>query len=104
MKNGGPAPESLTDALFAETTRITTIHSCPNLPVIDLDKVHTTVIHKGKASGDSTHVASTFTVEVIDAVEDYLALLQKVFSFDALKAFVGRSDFSIAYDALCGGT
>ena len=39
-------------------------------------------------------------VEVIDPVEDYLALLQEVFDFDLLRNFVARPDFSIVFDAL----
>ncbi len=39
-------------------------------------------------------------VEVIDPVEDYLALLQEVFDFDLLRNFIARPDFSIVFDAL----
>ena len=39
-------------------------------------------------------------VEVIDPVEDYLALLQKVFDFEMLRNFIARPDFSLVFDAL----
>ena len=39
-------------------------------------------------------------VEVIDPVEDYLALLQEVFDFDMLRNFIARPDFSLVFDAL----
>ena len=39
-------------------------------------------------------------VEVVDPVEDYLALLKEVFDFDLLRTFIARPDFSITFDAL----
>ena len=39
-------------------------------------------------------------VEVIDCVEDYLALLQEVFDFEMLRNFIARPDFSLVFDAL----
>ncbi len=39
-------------------------------------------------------------VEVIDPVEDYLALLEKVFDFEMLRNFIARPDFSVVFDAL----
>lgn len=39
-------------------------------------------------------------VEVIDPVEDYLALLKEVFDFDMLRKFIARPDFSLVFDAM----
>ncbi len=39
-------------------------------------------------------------VEVIDPVEDYLALLKEVFDFDLLREFIKRPDFSVEFDAM----
>jgi phosphoglucomutase len=39
-------------------------------------------------------------VEVVDEVEDYLAVLKSVFDFPALKAFLSRPDFSLVFDAM----
>jgi phosphoglucomutase len=39
-------------------------------------------------------------VEVIDPVEDYLALLKEVFDFDMLHKFIVRPDFSLVFDAM----
>lgn len=93
--NGGPAPESMTDAMFAATKTITTVHSCTGLPEVDLEVLGTTTFKSADGS-------KTFTVQVIDPVEDYAILLGKQFDFSALKALLARPDFSIAYDALNG--
>ena len=39
-------------------------------------------------------------VEVIDPVEDYLALLEEVFDFNMLRKFITREDFSLEFDAM----
>ena len=41
-------------------------------------------------------------VEVIDPVDDYLAVLEACFDFPALKALVSRPDFSMVFDAMHG--
>ena len=83
--NGGPAPESLTNAIFACTQ---TLEGYKNLdhPSISLDS-------------PGNHSISAMTVEVVDGVEDYLTLMQKLFDFDRISSFISR-DFSIAFDAL----
>lgn len=103
MGNGGPAPESLTDAIYARTQSVTRIRTCAAFPDIDLSRVGATVVRKGPASGAFPAVADEVTVEVIDAVADYAALLSRVFDFDALRTFLARPDFSMTYDALNGG-
>ena len=89
VSNGGPAPEALTDAIYAATRTVHTIRSCERLPSIDLSKL-------------GRHEFGGFVVEVIDPVEDYAALLATIFDFPALRAFVARPDFSMLYDALSG--
>lgn len=98
--NGGPAPESVTDAIFNATKKVTQIKSCVNIPTIDLTKVGITTITK-KTSSDNG-VTNTFTVEVIDAVEDYAKLLSSLFDFDSIRKLLQRSDFSMCYDGLSG--
>lgn len=100
VKNGGPAPEGLTDAIYDATKRISRIKMCTALPDVDLGVVGTTTFVRGAASDPG--VADSFTVQVIDSVEDYAALLTTLFDFPALKAFIARPDFSLLYDALSG--
>jgi phosphoglucomutase len=104
VRNGGPAPESLTDSIYAETGKINTIRSCFSFPDVDLDAVKKTIVHKGASSGNCPTVCDTVVVEVIDPVEDYENLLSQVFDFNLLKSFFARPDFSLAYDGLSGGT
>lgn len=83
---GEPAPEKITDKIYGETLKVSTLKMA-DIPDIDLSKVGVT-----KFDG--------FEVEVVDCVSDYLAVLKEVFDFDMLKAFVSRPDFSMVFDAM----
>lgn len=96
VANGGPAPSSVTDAIYARTQEITQFSICAAMPDFDISTVGTTVV-----GGDGDGGAS-FTVEVIDSAEDYLGLLKKVFDFAAIRALIARDDFTFTYDALNG--
>ncbi len=87
--NGGPAPESLTDAIFAETQKLTT-YAIADLGPIDLDKIGITAFEG-------------FTLEVTDSVEAYQALMQTLFDFDAIRALFA-SGFTLRFDALSAVT
>jgi len=83
--NGGPAPESLTDAIYACTQTLAGYSILESAPV-NLDAV-------GEQSvGD-------LSLQVIDGVDDYIALMQKLFDFDQIKALI-QDDFPIAFDAM----
>ena len=83
--NGGPAPESLTDAIYACTQTLDGYSILESAPV-DLDAV-------GEQS------VGGLSLQVIDGVEDYIALMQKLFDFDQIKALI-QDDFPIAFDAM----
>lgn len=51
-----------------------------------------------------SHTFGDFTVSVIDAMEDYVGLLKKIFDFDALRALMKKEGFKFLFDALSGGT
>jgi phosphoglucomutase len=95
--NGGPAPEAVTDAIFAATGAVAAVRTCAALPDVDLDVVGVTRFAESDAPG-----ARAFIVEVIDCVADYAAALERAFDFPALRAFVARPDFSMAYDGMSG--
>ncbi|MFZ1891425.1 MAG: alpha-D-glucose phosphate-specific phosphoglucomutase [Formosimonas sp.] len=84
-ENGGPAPEKITDAIYAHTQTITSYDTveCGDVDVATLGTKHI---------GD-------MVVEVIDSVADYQALMQKLFDFDALKALF-QSGFTMKFDAM----
>eukprot|EP00741_Cyanophora_paradoxa_P018917 tig00021105_g18262.t1 len=90
MSNGGPAPESVTDAIYKLTLSITAV-KIAKIPDVDLSKLGSTKF------GD-------FEVEIVDSVDDYLALMKTIFDFDALKKFCSRPDFKILVDSLHGVT
>lgn len=89
VENGGPAPEKVTDAIFAETKQLQSYKIVDSLPDIDLS-----VVGEDKFDG--------FSVEVIDSIEDYLALIQNVFDFVAIRGLFQRKEFSFVFDALHG--
>ncbi len=83
--NGGPAPEKITEAIFAITKTITSYKTIKSADV-DLNKIGTSKI------GD-------MTVEVVDPVTDYAALMQSLFDFDAIKALI-KSGFTMKFDGM----
>jgi phosphoglucomutase len=83
--NGGPAPEKLTDLVFARS-KIIDSYKIADLPEIDLDTV-------------GSFDAGGMIVEVIDPVADYAELMESLFDFSAIKAMFA-SGFTIAFDAM----
>ncbi|MDO8072890.1 alpha-D-glucose phosphate-specific phosphoglucomutase [Janthinobacterium sp. SUN176] len=72
IANGGPAPEKVTEAMFARTQTITE-YRISDAADIDLDTLGVVCIEQ-------------MTVEVIDPVLDYAELMQQLFDFDAIRA------------------
>ena len=83
--NGGPAPEKLTDRIFARSQVISS-YRITTTPDVDLDRLATTLV-------------AGMTVQVIDPVEDYAALMQTLFDFDAIRDLI-RSGFTMKFDAM----
>ncbi|MBW4530163.1 MAG: alpha-D-glucose phosphate-specific phosphoglucomutase [Aphanothece saxicola GSE-SYN-MK-01-06B] len=83
--NGGPAPESVTDAIHKATLSLEGYRILDAEP-LNLDAPGTTSI-------------GAMAVEVIDGVDDYVALMQKLFDFDRIAALL-RGDFRVAFDAM----
>lgn len=83
--NGGPAPEAVTDAIYARTTTIGA-YRISDAPDIDLDAV-------GEWRMEGT------SVEVIDPVADHAELMQGLFDFDAIRALFARG-FTMRFDAM----
>lgn len=83
--NGGPAPEKITEAVFARS-RVIDRYLITDAPDIDLTTIGT------QKSGD-------MSVEVIDPVADYAALMQTLFDFSAIQAMFANG-FTMRFDAL----
>ncbi|MFN7228780.1 MAG: alpha-D-glucose phosphate-specific phosphoglucomutase [Synechococcaceae cyanobacterium] len=83
--NGGPAPESVTDAIHAATLSLDGYRIAEADP-LPLDQPGSTAI-------------GTMEVRILDGVEDYVALMQKLFDFDRIRDLL-RGDFRFAFDAM----
>jgi phosphoglucomutase len=83
--NGGPAPEKITDAIFARTKAITS-YRITDAPAIDLSHIGET-----KFGG--------MTVAVIDPVTDYAEMMQGLFDFDAIRGLI-RTGFTMKFDGM----
>ena len=83
--NGGPAPESLTDAIYACSQQLDGYRIWGDVS-LSLDQ-----------PGQQT--IGALQVQVIDGVDDYIALMQKLFDFDQISDLL-RGDYPIAFDAM----
>jgi phosphoglucomutase len=83
--NGGPAPEKVTDAVFARTTTIDR-YKISNAADVALDQIGTVKVED-------------MVVEIVDPVADYQRLMQKLFDFDAIAALF-KSGFRMRFDAM----
>jgi len=87
--NGGPAPEKVTDAIHARSLVIDGYRTIEAADV-DIDTIGETVI-------------GGMTVQVIDSVADYAALMDTLFDFDAIRALIA-SGFRVIFDAMSAVT
>jgi phosphoglucomutase len=84
-ENGGPAPAKITDAIFARTKAIAVVKTL-DTPDVDIDTLGVTTLDGG-------------TVEIVDPVANYAALMRTLFDFDAIRALFA-SGFRMRFDAM----
>ena len=89
IANGGPAPEGVTEAIYARTQTIDR-WVAEDSADIDLDTIGTARV-------------GALTVEVIDPVADYAALMETLFDFPTIRAAVAGG-LTMAFDAMSAGT
>lgn len=94
-ENGGPAPEKVTNEIYANTTTISSYKICSGMPAIDITKA-------GSTSMKSDDGSMEINIEVIDSCESHVNLLKTVFDFSAIKSLLDREDFTMIYDAMHG--
>ena len=87
--NGGPAPEHLTEAMYARS-KVIDRYLTVTAPDVDLSRDGVSHVH-GMA------------VEVIDPVADYAALMEELFDFAAIRALFA-SGFTMMFDAMAAVT
>ncbi|MGH8819765.1 MAG: alpha-D-glucose phosphate-specific phosphoglucomutase, partial [Rhodoferax sp.] len=86
VANGGPAPEKVTEAVYARTLEVRQIHTLDSVD-LPLDELGSHTLH--------------FTVvDVIDPVADYLEVMRSLFDFEAVRALFA-SGFRLRFDAMC---
>ncbi len=86
MPNGGPAPESFTEATFARTQDIQ--------EYLTLESEDLSLSHVG------TQQLGGMAVEVIDPVADYAELMAKLFDFGKIQTLFAEGLFNICFDAM----
>ncbi len=93
VSNGGPAPESVTNEIYSIIKSQTNLLMDPTLKnVVNLSTI-----------GSKSYAAQGLTVEIVDSVNDYVALMKDIFDFDVIKSFLADGKFSILFDAMHGG-
>jgi phosphoglucomutase len=85
MPNGGPAPEAVTEAVFARTQEIA------RYGIAEVQDVDLTRLGEADLAG--------MTVEVVDPVTDYAALMETLFDFNAIRGLL-QSGFRLRMDAM----
>ena len=89
MPNGGPAPEAITDAIFEQTTTIT------SYDILESDEVDLSTIGSTRLGG--------MEIEVVDPVDAYVDLMQSLFDFPSIKAMI-HGGAKLRLDAMCAVT
>lgn len=83
--NGGPAPEAMTEAIYATSLKLQAYRTV-QAPDVDLARLGTSKV-------------ADMEVEVLDSVQDYADLMQSLFDFAAIRALIADG-FSLRFDAL----
>jgi phosphoglucomutase len=83
---GGPAPESVTNAMF-ERTRSIDRYFISDAGAVDLDHI-------------GTQQLDGMTVQVLDPVADYAALMESLFDFRAIYSLFNAGGFRMRFDAM----
>lgn len=85
IANGGPAPESITDAIYDFTTRIDS-YQIVQAEDVDISKV-------------GEHTIGNTVIEVIDSVDQYAQLMKSLFDYEAIRSLFA-SGYRIRFDAM----
>jgi phosphoglucomutase len=85
IANGGPAPEAVTDAIYARSREIDR-YRLLDAPAVDIDR-------------EGSAVLGGMTVEVVDPVSAYAGLMESLFDFRAIRALAAQG-FTLSFDAM----
>ncbi len=84
--NGGPAPEGVTEAIYAATKAISEYRIAKG-EAVDLDTI-------------GTQTLGEMAIEVIDPVTDYAELMQELFDFKRIHQLFNSGMFVMRFDAM----
>jgi phosphoglucomutase len=84
--NGGPAPEKVTEAIFARSKTIDQ-YKILEAGDVNLDRI-------------GSFKLGTLDVEVMDSVDSYAKLMQSLFDFDRIREFLSSGSFGMRMDAM----
>ena len=88
----GPAPEAVTDKIYTLTKSLTSYKLLTGGNDIDLSQI------------GSYKYADVLEVEIVDSVNDYVALMKEIFDFQCILDFLSaRKDFTLLFDGMHGG-
>jgi len=86
ISNGGPAPEKITDAMYARTLELRQYY------IVEAAEVPLSIL--------GTTQLGQMQVEIIDPVADYAQLMQHLFDFDAIAKVLKDGLLTMRFDAM----
>ena len=84
--NGGPAPEKITEAIYEKSRQIQRYRTV-EFADLDLDRL-------------GEQQLGAMSIEIIDPVSDYAALMQDLFDFDRIHGLITSGLFNMRFDAM----
>jgi phosphoglucomutase len=87
IANGGPAPEKVTEAIYAQSRKITRYLIADGEADFDIGRL-------------GAFVFAGMKVEVIDPVADYAALMETLFDFGRISKLLSSGRFAMRFDAM----
>lgn len=93
LHNGAPAPESVTNKIYAESLKLEHYFVESVLrETIKLDNIGSSTYYNG------------LEVEIVDTTANYIASMREIFDFDLIKLFLNEFEYPVLFDALNGVT
>ena len=93
LHNGAPAPESVTNKIYAESLKLEHYFVESVLrETIKLDNIGSSTYYNG------------LEVEIVDTTANYIASMGEIFDFDLIKQFLNEFEYPVLFDALNGVT
>lgn len=86
IRNGGPAPESITEAIYQLSQKISSYQ------ILDCDDI--------SLSETGTQYLQDMQIDIIDPVADYAELMADIFDFPAIRALLCNGRFQMRFDAM----